>query len=61
MTLFGLTAAAVSAADAGIHKKILSLSRFYDPRPIGLRMSTLIVSNEGMEDSVEDSPEDSGL
>ena len=47
----GLTAAA-SAADAGIHKKIL-----------GSRNTTLIISNDETEDIIKiiESPEDSGL
>ena len=48
----GLTAAAASAADAGIHKKIL-----------GSGNTTLIISNEDMEDLIKivKSLEDSGL
>ena len=43
LTPLGLTTAA-STADAGIHKKILSLGGSYDPRPIGLGMTTVITS-----------------
>ena len=55
---FALTAVA-SAGDAGIHKILGSGS--YDPRAIGSGTTTLIVSNDEMEDimkilkSLEDS------
>ena len=43
-----LTAAA-SAADAGIHKKVLE-TVFYDPRIYGLEATSLIISNGVMKD-----------
>ena len=54
----GLTA----AADAGIHKNILG-SRSCDPRAIGSGTTTLIISNDEMEDimKVVKFLEDSGL
>ena len=57
----GLTATA-SAADAGIHKKILG-SWSYDPRAIGSGTTTLIISNDEMEDIIKivKSLKDSGL
>ena len=57
----GLTAA-TSAADAGIHKKILGSGK----RPLNLTFpnnTTLIISNDGMEDilKIVKSLEDSGI
>ena len=60
----GLTAAA-SAADAGIHKKILRSGRRHSSSsaPHNNNTITLIISNDEMEDIIEivKSLEDSGL
>ena len=56
LILLGLTAA-TSAADAGIHKKILQSGRKYNTT------TTLIISNDKIEDiiKIEKSLEDSGI
>ena len=56
LILLGLTAA-TSAADAGIHKKILQSGRKYNTT------TTLIISNDEIEDiiKIEKSLEDSGI
>ena len=57
----GLTAAS-SAADAGIHKKILGSGRHHFPFSAS-HNTTLVISNKDMEDLIEivKSLEDSGL
>ena len=59
LILLGLTATA-SAADAGIHKKILGSGR---PSSSAARTTTLIISNDEMKDILKTvkSLEDSGL
>ena len=60
MIPLGLTAAA-SAADAGIHKKILGSGN--RPSSSASQMTTLVISNNEMEDIIKigKSLEDSGL
>ena len=58
----GLTAAA-SAADAGIHKKILGSGRCHSSSSASHNARTLIISNDEIEDIIKivKSLEDSGL
>ena len=48
----GLTAAA-SAADAGIHKKVLGSGRHHSSSPLHDNNTILIISNDGMKDIIK--------
>ena len=55
--------AATSAADAGVHKKILGSGRRHSSSSVSHNTTTLIISNDEMEDIIKKakSLEDSGL